>query len=237
MTFVPGMNGVAAGVNPLIQPLTGVTETITTINNNNIPWPAHVKGDVFFLFDQAANISASSSNVPNAVTPAGFTSLGTETDFYSIGGSTVFNQRMSVSYKVSDGTEVGNITSMNAAAINKILLMYRGANRAILGVVSNTWQAGFGSNPPAQSYNVQDLNRLPAVAFGFMGGYNNNNFGVTIPAFALTTVENNGFGFGSFDDANSRVSRTIYPKGGSPVTHTVDTAGRAVFLSGCVAFT
>lgn len=194
------MDGVVAGVNPLIQPLEDIIETGFISNGaNNVDWESVQAGDVAFLFD----ISETTNNY---ILPSGFTLLAAYDTSMSGGALAVV-----ASYRLCTGAETGSISGMGGSTRMKLFVKYRGTNRPILGVQASSWTMVGSSNPPARSIN-SSVGGGPKAVFGLLAGLNMPAFSTQIPAFELLNTRSEDRPGGSNPDLVGRFYRSLYSK-------------------------
>lgn len=233
MSFIPGMTGIISGGGGASS-LTSVVESLTTATSNVIAWPSVVAGDVMVLVDAAENDQTSASSPISKVIPTGFTEITWNDDQYTYSSPVVLNHTLVVSYKIAVGTESGTITGMGGDLAHKHLFRYRGGNRAINSVSVSTWNSAFGANPALQTV-VAGATSQAQVVMGCVSGAPTRNFTSVSPAFESTSSLSGDMG-GSLGFWYSRVGRIIYDSGESRTSSTLDSDGRAILLSGYIAF-
>lgn len=149
MSLIP----ISAPFHPL-TPLT-VVDSNSSNGNPNITYPSGLQsGDLLLLADFGVN---SSGGAPSSVLLSGFTSIINEA---------VGNARLIVSYKISNGTESGSATGMDATStIAKLIAAFRGNYPARRVFVGDPDVQVTTSNPDPQTIAASATCR-PLVVFG-----------------------------------------------------------------------
>ncbi len=139
-----------------LKKLTTLSQVLSSVSTaSTITTPASIlAGDLIILIDHAVHSSA-----PTVVTPSGYTNI-----VNTLSG----NDRVLVSYKISDGSDSSvSLTGMNGATLNrKAVLVFRGDNAPVV-VTGGTYEVTL-SAPTNQVQNVAGFT-TPVVVLALWG--------------------------------------------------------------------
>lgn len=134
-----------------------VPGSATTSTGTNITAPASIEaGDLLILTQWGGQ----NTSPPSDVTPTDWTDVPTSQSITSGGAGA----RLSMKYKIADGTEDGStITGMNAAAVNrKIILLFR-ANKPITALTVSAAVGDSTSGNPSTQTILASLGTPPVL--------------------------------------------------------------------------
>lgn len=147
----------AAGITSIVQQASAESQDITTITA-----PADINaGDLLILLDHVLNNGAA----PAAVTPSGWTQLLSVGAGAEAGG---FQNRLTVSYKIADGTEGSSSISGHLAddGNEKLLVTFRPDTAITAVAATNSGGSNVNTDPVAVAVNAGS-ETPPLLALGF----------------------------------------------------------------------
>jgi hypothetical protein len=136
---------------------------ITTANaTTTVTVPTLVAGDIIIIFDRTRN---GNTVIPTAVTPSGYTNI------YNFGAaSATIGYRVMIHWKTAvSGDSGATVTGVNAAASNKIALVYRFNQALTTATYTSTGAQATDNAPTNQSLNLASVTG-PYVAISHYGG-------------------------------------------------------------------